>query len=192
MTITFQDAFESNLICNTIRTKEQKIITYEAIEKVVGRFFDSFGFSKSNHLIIESTAIDTLDHFKYDSIQDIVLFFKMARQGKFGTTSRMPDSNLIFGEWFPRYQEMKAEERERRHRREKDKLKENTTSIENVEKAYAKMKNAKSEIYKRIDEGIKGFNRVQLENLIAIIQKSDRPNKDIELKYLKKQRRVIK
>jgi hypothetical protein len=81
---------------------------------IVTRFLNSFGFStKHNEEQIDIISIDTLEHFSFESLEDIILFYKMARSGKFGATNRGVDSNLIFGDWLPKYLEIKSLEREK-------------------------------------------------------------------------------
>ncbi|MDB0600069.1 hypothetical protein PL373_02635 [Tenacibaculum maritimum] len=75
--------------------------------------FNSFAFAtKLTDDQIDILTVDALDKFSHESLEDILLFFKMARSGKFGTTKRGVDSNLIFGEWFPMYLDLKSRERE--------------------------------------------------------------------------------
>ena len=147
-----------------IRTvfRGNEAIAFNVIETMVARFLESFGFSnKPSPNQIEMIAVDAFEKFSYESLEDIILFFKMARSGDFGTTKRGVDSNLIFGEWFTMYLERKSIRREENHTRDKNKRNQSTTTIEDVEKTYEKAHKIdvrkKTEI--EIDELIKDFDR---------------------------------
>jgi len=97
-------------------------VGFSVVKVLVIRFMESFGFStKMNDSQIDTLTVDTLEKFSYESLEDIVLFFKMARNGSFGTTNRGVDSNLIYGEWFPKYLEKKSELREQSYLKQKGK-----------------------------------------------------------------------
>ena len=168
-------------------------IGYSVINILVKRFSESFGFStKMNDSQIEMLTIDTLEHFAYESLHDVILFFKMARTGKFGATNRGVDSNLIFGDWFIKYLELKAIEREIKNQKEKQEIIKETLSIEDIRKAYKKINPQlqHDKILKRIDEITEGFTRDQLENLISEWNKDE--NKKPYLELLKRKRLIIK
>lgn len=61
-------------------------------------------------------ALDLIEIYKHDTLEDIVMMFKMARQGKFGGKIFRIDSHVILSEWFPAYLELKAEELEKVNR----------------------------------------------------------------------------
>jgi hypothetical protein len=104
----------------SIFKNENTEIGLNVIKVLVDRFADSFGFAtKMSATQSETLCIDTFDNFKGESLGDIILFFKMARNGSFGSTHRGIDSNLIFGDWFPKYLVLKAEERERVYQKQK-------------------------------------------------------------------------
>ena len=83
-------------------------------------------------------TIDTLEHFSYESLEDIILFFKMARTGAFGSTKKGVDSNLIYGEWFPAYLEKKAQIRETNYTTEKSNRNNNNNNNNNNNKSTEK------------------------------------------------------
>ena len=152
---------------------ENSQIGYGVINILVKRFIDSFGFStKLSDTQIEVLTVDTIEKFKYESLDDVILFFEMGRQGLLGTTKRGVDSNLIFGEWFPMYLEKKALKREERYLREKSILNENTRGLtsEEVKKAYEREKEKanpfRNKVLKYIETITKDISREQLEILI--------------------------
>lgn len=169
-------------------------IGYAVVKVLVNRFIDSFGFStKLSESQLEILTVDTLEKFSYDSLEDIVLFFKLARSGTFGTTKRGVDSNLIFGEWFPMYMEMKAEAREREYIKNKKSITESTISIEDVKKSYKKIKpnnTFRDRVLIYIDKITQGITRLELEDLIQAWSEDEQ--KKQYLRELKEKRLTIK
>lgn len=169
-------------------------IGFAVVKVLVNRFIDSFGFStKLSENQLEVLTVDTLEKFSYDSLEDIILFFKLARSGTFGTTKRGVDSNLIFGEWFPMYMEMKAEAREREYIKNKKTITESTLSIEEVKKSYEKIKpnnSFRDRVLIYIDKITEGINRLELEDLIQAWSEDEQ--KKPYLRDLKAKRLIIK
>ena len=169
-------------------------IGFAVVKVLVNRFIDSFGFStKLSESQLEVLTVDTLEKFSYDSLEDIILFFKLARSGTFGTTKRGVDSNLIFGEWFPMYMEMKAEAREREYIKNKKTITESTLSIDEVKKSYEKIKpnnSFRDRVLIYIDKITEGINRLELEDLIQAWSKDEQ--KKPYLRELKAKRQTIK
>lgn len=164
--LTIKSAYECPTIKNVFRENNQ--IAFAVVQLLVQRFLSSFGFAtKHSETQIEIITTDLLDNFKYESLQDIILFLKMARNGKFGTTARGLDSNLIMGDWMPKYLELKAEERERQYTLEK-----HQPHNEAVENFYKKMQRKKEHEQKEkdfrdyVEKMTKGITREQLEILI--------------------------
>lgn len=169
------------------------------ISALIKRFMDSFGFStKINEVQLEILTIDTLEKFSHDTIEDLILFFKMARSGTFGTTNRGVDSNLIFGEWFPKYMEQKSIAREAKVA--KDKIEQTVerrgASKEEVLKYQREIteKNKSKEILRQANEYAdkitKGITRERLEEIIE-----EWSNHEVRKNYidiLKRKRREIK
>ena len=156
-------------------------IGFSVVNILVKRFLESFGFAtKMNDTQIEVLTVDTLEKFSYESLEDIILFFKMARTGQFGSTMRGVDSNLIFGEWYPMYLELKSIEREKIYQKDKDSLNKDSLTIENVRSAYQKQKNTPQQLHdkavKRINEITEGFTRQELEDLIKVWEKDESKN----------------
>ena len=169
-------------------------IGFAVVKVLVNRCIDSFGFStKLSESQLEVLTVDTLEKFSYDSLEDIILFFKLARSGTFGTTKRGVDSNLIFGEWFPMYMEMKAEAREREYIKNKKTITESTLSIEEVKKSYEKIKpnnSFRDRVLIYIDKITEGINRLELEDLIQAWSEDEQ--KKPYLRELKAKRQTIK
>lgn len=61
-------------------------------------------------------AVDLFEIFKYETLEDVVLMLKYARQGKIGDGKVFNlDGQTILHKWVPAYLELKAIERERNH-----------------------------------------------------------------------------
>jgi hypothetical protein len=188
---------EKNLSKPVIRgifKNENGQIGYAVVKVLVNRFMESFGFStKLSETQLEILTVDTLEKFSYDSLEDIVLFFKMARSGTFGTTKRGVDSNLIFGEWFPMYMEMKADAREREQLKQKKQTEESLLSIQDVKKSYEKIQVGNSfrdRVLNYIDKITEGITRLELEDLIQAWSEDEQ--KKPYLRELKAKRLTIK
>jgi len=195
MGVTIQQALQQPIIKSVFK-EENGQIGFSVVRVLVKRFVDSFGFStKLNDIQVDTITVDTLTNFECESLQDIVLFFKMARCGKFGTTIKGVDSNLIFGDWFPKYLELKSIEREKYVTKEKA-LEFSTTENNAVEKYYAKMRRIKQlkeqeeKMKLEIDEMVKLMDRQILEDTITDWQ--TKPEMRPYLDYLKHKRLTIK
>lgn len=193
MGLTIDKAINKPVIRSLFKNENGQI-GYAVVKVLVNRFIDSFGFStKLTETQLEILTVDTLEKFSYDSLEDIILFFKLARSGTFGTTKRGVDSNLIFGEWFPMYMEMKAEAREREYIKNKKTITESTISIEDVKKSYEKIKPAETfrdRVLNYIDKITEGINRLELEDLIQAWSEDEQ--KKEYLRELKAKRLTIK
>jgi len=168
-------------------------IGFSVVQILVSRFIDSFGFStKLSEAQLEVLAVDTIDNFAYESLDDIILFFKMARSGKFGTTNRGVDSNLIFGTWFPMYLEKKADLRENNYKSEKSKKSNAPVSMEDVKKSYSKIekRNYHKKVQAHVDHIVETMDRQMLEDTIVDWDKD--PEKKPFINLLKLKRKIIK
>jgi hypothetical protein len=173
---------------------ENASVGFSVVKILVTRFMNSFGFStKISEDNIEMITVDTLDNFGYESLEDIILFFKMARTGKFGETNRGVDSNLIFGKWFPVYLDKKAQLREEKHNDFKQQSKnQKAISMGDVEITYRKSLVKKLETDKEnfIVNYTKNMDRQMLEDTIQHWSKDQELKNHV--KMLKLQRRTIK
>lgn len=178
MNLQIKDTLNTLNIKSVFKGEEKATIAFGVVKVLVGRFMESFGFStKMSDVQLDTLTVDTLESFKNDSLEDIILFFKMGRTGKFGATMRGVDSNLIYGEWFQKYLELKAEAREIQYQKEKALHLRDQLTTEDVLKAYEARKNTPQQIHdkqlKWIDEFTKDFNREQLENAISLWEKDE-------------------
>lgn len=164
------------------------------ITVIVTRFLNSFGFStKHNEEQIDIISIDTLEHFSFESLEDIILFYKMARSGKFGATNRGVDSNLIFGDWLPKYLEIKSIEREKIiTKKQNDYKSQPQISVEEVYQTYRKnlIRNVKESSMDYINDFTKNMDRQMLED--TILSWSKDPELKNQVHLLKIKRRDIK
>ncbi len=190
MGLTLKNTLESATIRSVFKGDNGQI-GYSVVNILVKRFMDSFGFStKMSDTQIEVLTVDTLEKLSFDTLEDIILFFKMARTGQFGTTKRGVDSNLIFGEWLPMYLELKAEAREKEYQKQKAEEIKPPISIESVHESYKKQMNSGQKYWdrvkERIDEITKDFNRQDLENLISEWEKDETKTKFLRELRLKR------
>lgn len=184
----------------TIRTvfkDENGKVGYAVVKILVERFLASFTFAtKLTEDQIEMLTVDTMENFGYESLQDIILFFKMGRSGKFGAAKKGIDSNLVFGEWFPKYLELKAELREQEYEKSKNHLNSNPVNYEAIREAYKKAadKKNKDEFVERVknfvDRITKDIDREMLESLI--IDWNNDPERKPYIDILKRKRTQIK
>jgi hypothetical protein len=177
----------------TVFKNENGTIGFSVVNVLVNRFINSFGFStKLSNDQIEILTVDTLENFKYESLEDIIVFFKMARTGKFGSTKKGVDSNLIYGEWYPAYLEQKADIREQQYQKEKNALNSKKITLEDVKKTYSKHqeKNFEKKVTAFVERITKNIDRQILEDLITDWEKD--PARKPYLKILKKKRITIK
>lgn len=191
MGLTIADTLSKKTIRSEFKGNDG--VAYSAVYTLVNRFINSFAFStKISKDQIESLTIDTLEHFAYESMEDIILFFKMSRTGKLGTAKRGIDASIIFGEWFPKYLELKATEREQLRTEEKKSHINNETSIADVQKTYAKARD-KTKLQKvkdYIEKITSDMDRQLLEDTIIEWEKC--PKRKPYLRHLKAKRRTIK
>jgi len=193
MSLNIKNTLELPLIRSVFKN-ENGPIGYAVVNVLVNRFLGSFGFStKPSENIIEAITVDTLENFSYETLEDIILFFKMCRQGAFGTTTKGLDSNFIYGEWFPKYMEKKAEIREAEYVKIKN---DNNSSVNNFEEYYKnrqEIKNkeaAKKQTEFEIDEMVKRMDRQMLEDTIVDWEK--KPEMQPFLDYLRRKRLEVK
>jgi len=191
--LTIADTFDKGLIKSVFKG-EAGPIGFSVVNVLVTRFIDSFGFStKLNPVQIETLTVDILENFQYETLEDIIIFLKMGRTGKFGSTGRGVDANLILGDWFPKYLDQKAQIREQDYNRDKAQF---TDTGKAVEMYYAKIKKdkARKEADQRVRSDIdlmcKDMDRHALETTIS--EWSNKPEMLPYLDYLKRKRQIIK
>lgn len=178
MNLTISQTFDKALIKSVFR-EEAGQIGFSVVNVLVTRFIDSFGFStKLNSTQIETLTVDILENFQYETLEDIIIFLKMARTGKFGSTGRGVDSNLILGDWFPKYLDQKAQVREDIYQKEKA-LQTKADEDGAVELYYAKLRHDKAKkletqrIKADIDDMVKDMDKQMLEDTITDWEKKE-------------------
>jgi hypothetical protein len=191
MNLTLSETLDQPTV-RKVFSGDNATIGFSVVKVLVNRFIESFGFStKLSESQIEILTIDTIENFKYESLQDIILFFKLARSGKFGSTKRGVDSNLIFGEWFPMYMEQKADLREQQYVKQKSEMNAQLVSIEDVKKTYEKLTEIPfvQRVKNYADSITKDINREQLEVLIQEWESDEQKKPYVQI--LKVKRRTI-
>lgn len=97
-----------------------KIDRIKAVRQIILNTARSFKFAENMDLSQATTlASDVLEQFNYETLEDIAQMFKMARQGLLGSSKGRLDSDSVFNIFIPAYLNIKAEEREKIHQREK-------------------------------------------------------------------------
>lgn len=169
-------------------------LAFSTMSVLVNRLLDSFAFTqKLSPNQIDVLTVAALEKFEYETLEDVIIFFKMARSGAFGAAKKSVDSNLLFGDWLPQYLDLKAQEREVFRNQQKSEYMDNSEKVvkfyENRQKDIER-KAKKERIKKHIDEITKDADKQILEDLIIDWQKDPirRPYVDL----LKRKRSTIK
>lgn len=106
--LTIEQCLSMPLLINH-KSKEADFI--KAIFVIVQRFNDLINVGKKmNENQMIALSADLYDRFRSESLEDILLFFKMARQGDFGDIYRL-DSIVILS-WIEKYFDLKITARE--------------------------------------------------------------------------------
>ena len=187
------DIFNKPMIRNVFKGDVLGTLAFSTVNVLVNRLLDAFAFTQKLNLTqIDMLTVTTLEKFGYESLEDVILFFKMARTGEFGATRKSLDANLLFGDWLVQYFDLKAQEREVFRNRQKGEY------MKNAEGVYASIKKrqAKEEFEKKAQDKIDyinkittNFDRQMLEDLIT--DWSKKPLFKNMLKLLKQKRREI-
>jgi hypothetical protein len=171
-----------------------KIVTY-----LLMRFSESFNVGKnitSNQAPL--IAIDIIEKYPYETIEDVVLLLKQVRQGIIGDGKDYKlDGQNILNKWFPEYLEKKYIEFERIKKQELQNIKtdmnpENHPVVQFYAKrrAEAAKKEKEEKIKIEIDEMVKSMDRQMLEDTISSWEKQQEMNPFLD--YLKRKRLVVK
>lgn len=121
--MTFLNTYNGTLISKL--SKENKGVTMKVIMYLLERLNDQFNMNlKLNRVQLVTISFDLLNKLKNETLEDVVLLFRMARLGELGGKLHRLDSHVIFNEWIPIYMEMKSIKREDliREKREKNKI----------------------------------------------------------------------
>ncbi|NJB83643.1 hypothetical protein [Wenyingzhuangia aestuarii] len=154
-------------------------VGYKTVFSLTNRFLDGFGFatklSEAQKQIITS---DLLEACKYESLEDLILFFKNARNGLYGVAKKGVDGNTILGDWLPQYLEAKTLLREQMVSHKKDlhltMVTDKAKTIETYKKHYEQkaVKKKYEKMTKLANEATKNCDRQMLEDLIMTWERS--------------------
>lgn len=107
--LQIKDCLNADLMINQ---KNRELDFVKSIYALIFRFNELVNVGKKmNESQMMQLSYDLYERFKGDTLEDITLFFKMARQGEFGDFYRL-DSTVVES-WLPKYFEIKNEARER-------------------------------------------------------------------------------
>jgi len=127
--LTLQKAMTGSTLFSLEKQTETKNII-KTLVYLITKAKDSFNVKSTlNENQILTLSVDLLEMYKYETIEDIVMMLKMARQGKIGSKLYYLDSTIILNEWMPEYLELKAREREESHAKNKS----NDTELNDVQ-----------------------------------------------------------
>lgn len=120
---------ESNLSVSKAMNSTQIYKLSSAIEKrnvikaiayLTLRLSDSFNVKqKFTDEQASMLALDLSEVFHYETLEDVVMMYKYARQGKIGSNEYKLDGQTVMQKWVPEYLELKAIERENQHLKNK-------------------------------------------------------------------------
>jgi hypothetical protein len=171
-----------------------KVVTY-----LLMRFSESFNVGKNiTNTQAPLIAIDIIEKYPYETIEDLVLLLKQVRQGIIGDGKDYKlDGQNILNKWFPEYLEKKYIEFERMKKQE-NVISQDEKDLRNnaVAQLYAKRNSQKARKEREektkleIDEMVKNMDRQMLEDTIASWEKQQ--EMEPYLDYLRQKRLVIK
>jgi len=174
-----------------------EIPTITAICYLINRFNSNFNVGKS--LTPAQSALlasDIVEKYPYETIEDIVLMFKMVRQGTIGDGKDYKlDGQNVMTKWIPQYLDMKYEQLERDKKREVAEMN-SMTSDNSVQIYYKKLREKKAakekdeQIRSDIDKMVLNMDMQMLEDTIT--DWSSKPEMKNYIDYLKRKRQVIK
>lgn len=152
--LNVQSAIQGALI-NNLKKDIDVVRLITAVTALVIRQRDFYNIKGNiNDTQAVTIAGDLLEVFGYETLEDIILMFKMARQGTIGEKIWKLDTDTIFNEWVPAYLELKAKEREKMHQQIKSEgvvdLKQSAEMDDKAAQRFAelseKLKNSKKEV----------------------------------------------
>lgn len=171
-----------------------KVVTY-----LLMRFSESFNVGKNiTNTQAPLIAIDIIEKYPYETIEDLVLLLKQVRQGIIGDGKDYKlDGQNILNKWFPEYLEKKYIEFERIKKQE-NVISQDEKDLRNnaVAQLYAKRNSQKARKEREeknkleIDEMVKNMDRQMLEDTIASWEKQQ--EMEPYLDYLRQKRLVVK
>lgn len=119
--LTVGNAMNGVLLRNMDKQLGKKNIV-KAIAYFIQRLSNNFNVGKKLDPTQASIlALDLFEIFSYESLEDVMMMFKLARQGKIGDGRDYKlDGQTVLHKWVPAYLELKAVERENQHQKTKD------------------------------------------------------------------------
>ena len=194
MNLTISDVFTKPTMRNVFKGDALGTLAFSVTSVLVNRLLDAFAFTqKLNATQIDMLTVSTLEKFEYETLEDVIIFFKMVRTGAFGSAKKSLDANLLLGNWLEQYFDLKAQEREVFRNKQKGEYMDNSEGVyASIKKRMAKQaieKKAQDEI-DYINKITKDFDRQMLEDLIT--DWSRKPLFKHLLKLLKLKRKEFK
>lgn len=120
--LVYEDALTiTDSINGTALTKVERALTKPNLTKIISYLVlrTASNFNVGKNITPEQAgmiAYDMVDKYKWETLEDIVLMFKYARQGKIGDGKNYNlDQQTILHSWMPQFLELKAEQREIKH-----------------------------------------------------------------------------
>lgn len=126
--LTISTAADGTLLRTLQHQNEEEILT--VVVFLIKKMNDGFSLppeKKLNVAQIYDLAVDLLDVFGYETLEDLTLMLKMVRQGKIGGVIHRFDGNIVLSQWVPAYLDLKAEHHEAKHALMKKQLHEAVT-----------------------------------------------------------------
>lgn len=191
MNLTIADVFTKPTIRKAFSGDALGTLIFSTINVLVNRLLDSLAFTqKLNVTQIDILTASTLEKFEYETLEDVIIFFKMARNGTFGSAKKSVDANLLLGDWLVQYFDLKAQEREVFRNKQKGEYMDNSAGVmkaymNRMSKAERERKAKEEKDY--INNITKDFDRQMLEDLIT--DWSKKPLFAKHLKLLKQKRK---
>jgi len=108
-TLTVKDSLDAVVIRQRDRAECLQLIARELEDFLSSSMIEASANQKS------LWAIDLISKYYHDTIEDIAICFRRARQGDFGNTFKTRFNLGVFSEWMEKILEDKAAEREKRY-----------------------------------------------------------------------------
>lgn len=174
--LTISKAMNGNTL-NKLSTQIEKKNVIKAIAYLTLRLSENFNVGKKFTASQASImALDLFEVFGYETLEDVMLMFKYARQGRIGDGKDFKlDSQTVFHKWIPAYLELKAKEREDQHLKEKYEAKELADKGFNAEIANKMFEGVGDEIldHKKTGGGLGSRHKNQLRKKGVITNRTD-------------------
>lgn len=110
--LTLSESIKDGNLISQLKRQDEAELTKQVF-MIVKRFCNLVNVGKGmNEDQMITLATDLIESFQNgETLEDIILFFKMARKGEFGQFNRL-DTVVIMG-WLPKFLDCKAQEREK-------------------------------------------------------------------------------